>query len=980
MPTPLDDGLASLHLEEPGSSISTDNQELFVQKWNEALEQCLSTLNEADQEMVRGFGSPKALLEDLNRKAQARAQKGIVSPISQALADLKLQLSHVERVSHILLVAMRPNSIELGLLWGILYLMIELSLDAEAKWREMLRTLTRMARTLQRCERCNDIVDNDEFKDNLLAIFIAMIRFWASASRWMREHHSNVVTHVTEYLSNSFQATMAEMEDAVNTMEHCYSSRFAGKGQHMPVAPSNLTPSSSSVMTENLVSFPHWDLPHDNVEHFIGRSDALKQIHSQLRPCDSHKTQHFAIWGLGGVGKSQCALAYANKYQDDYDAEFWVRAESDLSLNQSFSSIAINLGLTSLSARTSPIEVRGMVLLWLRNCGRPWLVIFDNVENINLVREFMPMSPGSVLVTTRSPNIASSARVSPQRVLQLKALNDVESWSMFSAMLRGQHRLWKTGIPTPDSEVNAAKDLLGRLGGLPLGIRQMAALIRKKAMTVEKFLRWYLREAGNTKRIIGGKDFEVDPDYPFAVETVWTISFNDLEESQRNESSEAYILLATLGFLSPDSIPMDLFKQECPSVSFCGDEDLIDLEAPKEELISLALIDLKDEELSIHRLVQTTCLHHIEPSMLQTAFEVVCTLLNKAFPKQLYGRPLVPEWPTCLLYAPHVQSIAHRYEEFKSKLTATSEFLQVLSNCAWYLHEIGAWDDSGDMVRIAKSACPDKEGLMYSHLENTLGASTFELNELETCRKSLESALNIRRKHLEPGDEDLLCTINNYANLQSGSGHPEEALKLYDEVQKARETLGAETQIPLAITYAGKGQAMVQMQRFAETEAFYDKAYDIIQRTYGPEGHYIGHLHHVYGNMEMAKGDLNKAMEHFSHGLGIYRRKDPDHLLTACLLYKIGCIKIKEGKIQEASDDLREARTISQRQKSEANVARIARKLWPLLASNESPEVKREAQNLRVMAEIWERKVSIDSSDEAQTDKAFDGFLCLFFR
>jgi len=161
---------------------------------------------------------------------------------------------------------------------------------------------------------------------------------------------------------------MAEMEDATNTMEHCYSSRFAGKGQYQTLPLQTYTP-ESSIASEHGVIFPLRELPHHNVEQFIGRTDILSTMSRWLKPDGSCSTQHMTIWGLGGVGKSQTALAYANKYGANFDAIFWVRAESETSLNQSFSTIAITLGLTSHYSGSSPSENRDSVLYWLRTCS-----------------------------------------------------------------------------------------------------------------------------------------------------------------------------------------------------------------------------------------------------------------------------------------------------------------------------------------------------------------------------------------------------------------------------------------------------------------------------------------------------------------------------------------------------------------------------------------------------------------------------------
>ena len=263
------------------------------------------------------------------------------------------------------------------------------------------------------------------------------------------------------------------------------------------------------------------------------------------------------------------------------------------------------------------------------------------------------------------------------------------------------------------------------------------------------------------------------------------------------------------------------------------------LEEPKDILINSALIDCEDDNLDVHRLVQTAFLHHLDEEQRNRGFNAACNLLYQAFPKQLFGRPLVGEWPTCLRYAPHVKFIADRYEEFQPSLRANDDFVNLISNCAWYLQEIGETSDCTKLVMIAKDACSDKTSFIYSHLENTLGCCAMELNNLSLCRQCLESSLDIRRRILPKDDEDLLCTMNNYANLQNSIGDHEGSLKLYEEVRIVRESMGEETAGTLALTYMGIGQAQVKLENFVDAEAAYDKAWKIMVKQFGDDGHYI---------------------------------------------------------------------------------------------------------------------------------------------
>jgi hypothetical protein len=184
----------------------------------------------------------------------------------------------------------------------------------------------------------------------------------------------------------------------------------------------------------------------------------------------------------------------------------------------------------------------------------------------------MPVSRGAILVTTRYPNVAGGARGSPESKLQLKSFGSDEAWAMFSGMLRIDYRkAWNDPDAVDPNEKEAAMSLIAHLDGLPLGIRQAAALIRKKKyLPVAKFLDLYVKEQGNFKNL-PGRGLKFDPDYPHGVESVWSMSFGQLKEKQNAGESEAFSLLAVLCFLSPDVIPIELFMKECPSASYCGD-------------------------------------------------------------------------------------------------------------------------------------------------------------------------------------------------------------------------------------------------------------------------------------------------------------------------------------------------------------------------------------------------------------------------
>lgn len=95
------------------------------------------------------------------------------------------------------------------------------------------------------------------------------------------------------------------------------------------------------------IDFPLNTLPYPEYRGFYGREDILEQLEVALLPEKSSRgIQSVLLHGLGGVGKSQTALAFAHRHSSYFDAIFWVRSETKTSLKDSFTNIALALHLT----------------------------------------------------------------------------------------------------------------------------------------------------------------------------------------------------------------------------------------------------------------------------------------------------------------------------------------------------------------------------------------------------------------------------------------------------------------------------------------------------------------------------------------------------------------------------------------------------------------------------------------------------------
>jgi len=175
------------------------------------------------------------------------------------------------------------------------------------------------------------------------------------------------------------------------------------------------------------------NLPDRN-PFFTGRDDVLAQLQEALA-----ERGRAALSGLGGVGKTQTAVEYANRHLNEYDYTFWAIAHSQEALVSSYLTVAglLNLpeskvneqatahsreaqlsnrvtvaGLSNLpesSAKKQPPAVDA-VKRWLGSHQR-WLLILDNADDLGMACAFIPSGKkGHLILTTRAQAVGAIAR------------------------------------------------------------------------------------------------------------------------------------------------------------------------------------------------------------------------------------------------------------------------------------------------------------------------------------------------------------------------------------------------------------------------------------------------------------------------------------------------------------------------------------------------------------------------------------------
>jgi len=108
-------------------------------------------------------------------------------------------------------------------------------------------------------------------------------------------------------------------------------------------------------------------------KRFVKRNEDIEYIGKFLDPAvdasDSFKS--LAIYGTGGVGKTQIALQYAHQSRHKFDAVLWISADNNIKMAQDFLAVAQRLGLVPNDGNANdPVGAITKTKSWLADTSK----------------------------------------------------------------------------------------------------------------------------------------------------------------------------------------------------------------------------------------------------------------------------------------------------------------------------------------------------------------------------------------------------------------------------------------------------------------------------------------------------------------------------------------------------------------------------------------------------------------------------------
>jgi tetratricopeptide (TPR) repeat protein/pimeloyl-ACP methyl ester carboxylesterase len=301
-----------------------------------------------------------------------------------------------------------------------------------------------------------------------------------------------------------------------------------------------------------------WNLPR-GADNFAGRKDVLEQLHFQLtgkNAPDETLTERRglapgtpqAITGLGGMGKTSLAIRYAETYKREFGTILWFNAGTTTALDRDFQRFADAVGIPTNNLSDTN-NVREAVCDFLQNGERwqgehPYLLIFDNVDDVETVLPYQPQRPcGTLLFTSRLSDLRKLGVRSP---ISLDVWSEQEALDFFA---QATGRDLNAG-----GEQEAAVLLAKELGCLPLALEQAAAYIDGEH-TRCSFSEYHTEFAKRRLELLERQEPNIYHS-SLTVATTWNINFRQIEGTPAAE------LMKYAAFLTPDSIPITLFLHQ----------------------------------------------------------------------------------------------------------------------------------------------------------------------------------------------------------------------------------------------------------------------------------------------------------------------------------------------------------------------------------------------------------------------------------
>jgi tetratricopeptide (TPR) repeat protein len=515
--------------------------------------------------------------------------------------------------------------------------------------------------------------------------------------------------------------------------------------------------------------------------------------------------------GQGGVGKTSLAREYAYRHLTTYSVIGWIDAETPTSLMTSYARLARLLKLPQADAREEEI-VRDAVRKWL-SATPDWLLIYDNADDPNLLKEWLPSSYiGHVLITSRTQLWQYA------KPLNIALLSEDECLALLLQWL--ERSVWHDA-----TERATAAELCRELGYLSLAIAQAGAFIFNTGTSVADYLNLFKQEH---LALFEDEYAQVaDRENEGNLAVTYRLNVEKLEKT----NPAARDLLNLLAFFAPEPFRLELLKDatdKLPENLAVLVKSPLLLSKATAEIKRYSLAEVDAGKITLHRLVSLIIRErHLDETTHKDWVVVAVNVLYLLYPDPRNNT----KWSLCQELLEHARATANH----ANKLHISTRFIMRLFRyTGLYLAQRANYLAAYPLLEQALHICEEEFGVSHWRVATSLkdlGLLLSFLKKYDTARQLLERSLIIREKIYGKNHVNVAQSLSNLGKL------------LYD------------------------------IQNYSEAHLLLEKALLIDKKNYGEQHPYTATTMMRLGNVLTQLGDYDVARPLLEQALTIHIEK-----------------------------------------------------------------------------------------------------------
>ena len=573
------------------------------------------------------------------------------------------------------------------------------------------------------------------------------------------------------------------------------------------------------------------------VRYFAGRKEEFNKLFDTFMS-NSQSVIIKAIVGPGGIGKTQLAIKVFERLRitGSYENAFWIPSESKESLVCAFLQIAEYL---EIPKDDEILEVVTRIHQKLE--GSRIVYVFDDALDLELIREYLPVATGHVIVTTRDVKTRGWER----DTIHLGPFDECEAW--FLAEKFGYTKSWR---------MKALYDLLDLLPSYPLPLAQFFSMMKHEDVSSPE--EWlykvkYYAPPRREAKIIEVLSAEYDVEGASARVYLFNASVRSISEELNEIGTHALDILTKLAFVDPNGVPIEwVYKWHRPEdgqqfrektqkslklldrfshVRWDKEKNQVYIHAETQLLARHLLLDysqsIRDKKEECHDKVKENARQNVN-TIVDSIDQYIGTFRTDTSNRE--------SWTSL---ARNGTSLLKHYKEYEDAYTETV----LTKHIANAYGAMCMFNESLFYNRRALEMCEHLNG-NTDHPDRILCITNYAVGLARTGRA--KDALSFYKRALEMcerihGDvdhPDLILCIRNYSGALDRTGRVKEALPFDKRALEMCERLHGDVDHPdLVLCIRNYAIGLERAGRVKEALPFEKRALEMCERLHGDSNH-----------------------------------------------------------------------------------------------------------------------------------------------